>query len=103
MSSQSSRISDIRYNAADRAFEAVVTLYRHGEAFSFPISLRAPLDTDYSRVAEAMTTMAQRRLDRGDTRLRATRRPDSSALGNIPMAVHSATNSLWDRLLGRAA
>ncbi|WP_163847422.1 hypothetical protein [Pseudooceanicola aestuarii] len=98
------RISDIRYNAADRAFEALVTLTRHGETFTYPISLRAPLDMDYPRVSEAMTRLALRRHERGTTALRSNRkRPDLPHLSEIPAAVHSATNTLWERILRRAA
>ncbi|QOL81671.1 hypothetical protein [Pseudooceanicola spongiae] len=102
MTTTKTRISTIRYNPADRAFEASVTLYDRGEAFTYPISLRGPITMDYTDVSAAVVDMARRRHTRDDTAMRA-RRPDMHGFENLPAIVHQATNALWDRLLRRAA
>ncbi|KAA2312570.1 hypothetical protein DL237_17000 [Pseudooceanicola sediminis] len=102
MTTTKTRISTIRYNPAERAFEACVTLFDRGEAFTYPISLRAPITMDYADVSIAVVDMAQRRHTRQDSTMRA-RRPDMHSFDSLPAIVHQATNALWDRLLRRAA
>ena len=95
------RIATIRYNPAARAFEAAVALYDAGEVFTYPVSLRAPMDADYETVTRSLAEMACRHHARGRTEFRAQRR--EQLLDHVPPKVQAATSALWDRLLNRAA
>ncbi|MBR9766160.1 MAG: hypothetical protein GYB53_22260 [Rhodobacteraceae bacterium] len=95
------RIASIRYNAAERAFEAAVTLYEGREVFTYPVSLRAPMDMGYEEVTRALSELACRRHDRGQPGMRARR--EEALLEHLPLRVQQATTALWDRILGRAA
>lgn len=99
------RISAIRYNPAERTFEASVTLYDRGEAFTYPVSLRAPMTTEYEDISRSITELALRRHARRDSGLHSHHRTASAPLGldHLPAAVQQATSALWDRLLKRAA
>ena len=101
------RISEIRYNPAERAFEAMVTLFDKGQAFGYPVSLEAPLDAEYEDVSRRLTEMARHRHDRGAEGL-YSHRPDTEhglehGLDVIPAMVQQATQALWDRIMKRAA
>ncbi|QPM91827.1 hypothetical protein [Pseudooceanicola algae] len=98
------RISDIRYNPADRAFEAMVTLVDKGQAYSYPVSLPGALDRDCDEVSRTLTTIAKRRHDRNAPVLRSIH-PNDEALPHetIPAMVQQATQALWERIMGRAA
>lgn len=95
------RIATIRYNAADRAFEAAVSLHDGGEVFTYPVSLRAGLDAEYEDVTRALSELACRRHARGGPPMRARR--DEAMLEHLPLRVQQATSALWDRILSRAA
>ncbi|PJE28002.1 hypothetical protein SAMN06297129_0007 [Pseudooceanicola antarcticus] len=95
------RIARVRYNPAERAFEAAVMLHDAGEVFTYPISLRAPLDMEYDAVTRALSELACRRHARGTETLRARR--EEAMLEHLPLRVQQATSALWERILGRAA
>ena len=95
------RIATIRYNPATRAYEAAVALHDQGRVFTYPVSLRAPMDAEYETVTRALSEMACRRHRRHATALRADR--PEAFLDHVPLRVREATASLWDRLLNRAA
>ncbi|WP_375687427.1 hypothetical protein [Pseudooceanicola sp. LIPI14-2-Ac024] len=107
MTRQKSRISQITYNPATRCFEAAVTLMEGDEAYTYPVSLPAPLDSAYADVTRAVLAKAQqahRATRPGIRSLKPTR--DALAMPIvIPPSVREATVGLWDRLLndGKAA
>lgn len=99
------RLSRVRYNPAARAFEAAVALHDAGEVFTYPVSLRAPMNADYEAVTSALAELARRRHARQQGHaqgpLRARRR--EAAPGPLPPRVEAATAALWKRVLHRAA
>ena len=103
---QTTQIHTVTYNAASRAFEARVSIVDDGELFTYPCALRAPLDMDSPLAARRLVEMARRQHMR-NLRPAVSRRPAnllaSNLLGNVPSEVASATDALWQRMLGRAA
>jgi len=105
MSSNKTRISQIAYNPAKRCFEAAVTLYDGDEAFTYPVSLPAPLDASYADVTRAVLDAAKQRHASDRTGLRS-RRPAADDVAmpiTVPPSVREATMGLWDRLMGNRA
>ncbi|GGE38083.1 hypothetical protein GCM10011360_27350 [Primorskyibacter flagellatus] len=95
------RIQNITYNPATRAFEARVTLRHADEDYTYPCALRAPIDTDSGIVARRLIEMAERRHARDASEMRS-RRP-ANLLSHVPAEIASATDMLWQRMLGHAA
>lgn len=107
MTRQKHRISQIRYNPATQCFEAAVTLVEGDAAYTYPVSMPAPLDSAYEDVTKAVLARAKRMHETARDRLRS-RKPAEDALSMpivIPPSVREATVGLWDRLLngGKAA
>jgi hypothetical protein len=99
---QSTQIHNVTYNAAARAFEARVAITDDGEVFTYPCSLRAPMDMDSTLAARRLVELAKRRHNRQE-RGPVSRRPENVLNAYIPAEVSSATDALWQRMLGRAA
>jgi len=99
---QSTQIHNVTYNPATRAFEARVAITDGGEIFTYPCSLRAPMDMDSTLAARRLVELAKRRHNREDHAL-VSRRPENVLAPHIPAEVASATDALWQRMLGRAA
>jgi len=99
---QTTRIENVTYNPAARAFEARVSIADDGEIFTYPCALRAPMDMDITLAARRLVELAQRRHQRAE-RPTVARRPDTFLAPHIPAEVSSATDALWQRMLGRAA
>ncbi|NIZ11484.1 hypothetical protein [Pseudooceanicola sp. HF7] len=97
------QIADIRYNPADRAFEAMVTLFDKGRAYGYPLSLQAPLDMEYDEVMRRLAAMARSRHERGAPGMHSTRADPEQGIEAIPAMVQQATQALWDRIMQRAA
>lgn len=99
---QTVQIHTVTYNAATRAFEARVSIIDDGEVFTYPCALRAPMDMDSTLAARRLADMARRQHTRtaGATR---SRRPANVFAAYIPAEITSATDALWQRMLGRAA
>lgn len=95
------RIADIRYNPAERSFEALAIIHETGEVLTYALSLRAPIDTDFAAVTRLLTALAHRRHTRRTPDF-VSRKPDPLA-AFVPPAVREATQSLWSRMLKRAA
>lgn len=107
MTRQKHRISQISYNPAAECFEAAVTLISADEAHTYPVSIPAPLDSDYEDVSKALLGRAKRIHARKNPGIRSSR-PVNDALAMpivVPPSVREATVGLWDRMLkdGRAA
>ena len=104
MVTQKTRISQVAYNPAARWFEASVTLFEGDEAFTYPVSLPAPLDLGYADVSKAVLDRAVKRHN-ADRKGMRSRRPagDLSMPIIVPPSVREATVGLWDRLLGNRA
>lgn len=104
MTTQKTRISQIAYNPASRCFEAAVTLFEGDEAFTYPISLPAPLDSGYADVAKSVLELARKRHGADRKGMRSMRpASDLSMPIIVPPSVREATVGLWDRLLGNRA
>ncbi|WP_407493641.1 hypothetical protein [Pseudooceanicola sp. MF1-13] len=99
---QSTQIQNVTYNPAARAFEARVSIVEGGEIFTYPCSLRAPMDMDSTLAARRLVELAKRRHAR-DVKGLVSRRPENVLTTHIPAEVISATDALWQRMLGRAA
>ena len=104
---QTVQITDITYNPASRAFEARVSLTQGGEVFTYPCSLRAPMDMDSALATRKLIELGKRKHARMIKPLVA-RRPANvlhakALAAHVPAEVTSATNALWSRMLGRAA
>lgn len=95
------QIKTVTYNPASRAFEARVTLREAGREYTYPCALRAPLDMDSGVVHRRLAEMAERRHARDHRPMHSTR-PDN-ILAHVPAEIASATDALWQRMLGRAA
>ncbi len=97
-------ISSIRYNAAEQAFEAAVTLQAPKEDLVYPVSFQAPMDTPYEEVSRRLTEAALTRHARGLTAL-CSHRPteDQTELMPVPTGIRQATTALWGRVLNRRA
>lgn len=107
MARQKNRISQITYNPATQCFDAAVTLILGDEAYTYPVSLPAPLDSAYEDVTKAVLARAKRMHESANPGFRS-RKPAEDALAMpiiIPPSVREATVGLWDRLLndGKAA
>jgi hypothetical protein len=98
---QATQIHSVTYNAATRAFEARVSIVEDGEVFTYPCALRAPMDMDSTVAARRLVELARRQHSRG-LRTRS-RRPLSGLAAHVPADVATATDALWQRMLGRAA
>lgn len=59
MRTEKLQLSNIRYNPEAEAFEALVRIHDQGEVYAYPAQLRAPLQTDFARVARALTEKAK--------------------------------------------
>jgi hypothetical protein len=99
---QTVQIHTVTYNAATRAFEARVSLADAGEVFTYPCSLRAPIDLDSAVATRRLAELARRKHLRA-TRPTLSRRPANLFAAKIPAEVASATDALWQRMLGHAA
>ncbi|EAQ03111.1 hypothetical protein OB2597_13243 [Pseudooceanicola batsensis HTCC2597] len=99
---QTTRIQNITYNPASRAFEARVAIHEGGEVFTYPCSLRAPIDMDTTLAARRLVELARRRHVRASHPTRA-RRPENIIAAHVPTDVSTATDALWQRMLGHAA
>ena len=99
---QTVQIHTVTYNAASRAFEARVSVIDDGEVFTYPCALRAPMDMDSTLASRQLAEMARRQHGRaaGSTR---SRRPANVLAAYVPAEISSATDALWQRMLGRAA
>ncbi|WP_136635886.1 hypothetical protein [Pseudooceanicola onchidii] len=95
------QINHVTYNPASRAFEARVTLRENGTEYTYPCALRGPLDMDSGVVTRKLAEMALRRHSR-DYRPMHSQRPDN-ILAHVPAEITSATDALWQRMLGHAA
>ncbi|MCH2165272.1 MAG: hypothetical protein MK098_11550 [Marinovum sp.] len=58
-------VKNVFHNAENGHFEADVTLHERGEARTFAVSLRAPIDMDFATLRPALVTAAkqQRQFD----------------------------------------
>lgn len=65
MSSYQARVQNLHYNAANRAFEAIVVLHEGADILKYPCSLVAPIDTSFERVSGALVTQAKAARRRG--------------------------------------
>lgn len=99
---QTIQIQNVTYNAATRAFEARVSITDGGDIFTYPCALRAPLDMDTTLAARRLVELARRRHTRA-LRPTVARRPEHILSDHVPQDVTSATDALWQRLLGQAA
>ena len=61
------QISDVTYNAAEQAFEAMVTFHTGTGITRVPSRLEAPLDTDFETAAKGLMAIARDTLNRRDT------------------------------------
>lgn len=107
MTRQKNRISQITYNPATQCFDAAVTLIEGEEAYTYPVSIPAPLDSAYSDITKAVLGRAKKMHD-AEHKVLHSRKPSEDALAMpivIPPSVREATVGLWDRLLnhGKAA
>lgn len=101
MARQKNRISQITYNPATQCFDAAVTLIMEEEAFTYPVSVPAPLDSSYEDVTKAVLARAKR-MHKGANPGFRSRKPSEDALAMpiiVPPSVREATVGLWDRLL----
>lgn len=99
---QTVQIHTVTYNAAARAFEARVSILDDGEVFTYPCALRAPMDMDSTIASRKLADMARRQHGR-KARPTLSRRPADVLAAYIPADVNTATDALWQRMLGRAA
>lgn len=99
---QTVQIHEVTYNPASRAFEARVAISDHGDIYTYPCALRAPMDMDIPLASRRLVDMAQRRHARA-TGPAVSRRPDNVLSTYVPAEIAAATDALWQRLLGRAA
>ncbi|OWU86219.1 hypothetical protein ATO6_05100 [Oceanicola sp. 22II-s10i] len=105
MTTQKTRISQITYNPARRCFEASVTLFDGEQAYTYPISMPAPLDSAYSDISKAVLERARRKHEKALGPIRSTRLAEDALAMPIvlPPSVREATVGLWDRLLNHRA
>ncbi|WP_375173892.1 hypothetical protein [Pseudooceanicola sp.] len=96
------QIHTVTYNAAMRAFEARVSIAEGGEVFTYPCSLRAPMDMDSTLAARQLVEIAKRRHGRAN-RPTVSRRADPGFAAHVPSEIATATDALWLRMLGHAA
>ena len=96
------QIHNVSYNAATRAFEARVSITDDGEVFTYPCALRAPMDMDSTVAARRLAELAQRQHARA-VRPTLSRRPANVFSAHVPRDISSATDALWQRMLGHAA
>lgn len=96
------QIQNVSYNPAERAFEARVSILDGGEVFTYPCSLRAPLDMDSTLAARQLAELAKRRHAR-NARPTVARRPENLFAAYVPAEINNATDALWQRMLGHAA
>ncbi|MEP1012253.1 MAG: hypothetical protein ABJG80_05280, partial [Paracoccaceae bacterium] len=54
-------LNRVVYNAADQAFEALVTVHDPSGTHSYACSIHAPIDMEFSRASAGLTTQALRR------------------------------------------
>lgn len=102
MSSQKTKISDLIYNPADAAFEAIVTIQDGPATARYAASLKAPLNADFETISAGMIARALKQHRSSRPQLRARLVSDSA-----PLPVDTATlapfKRLIDELFARAA
>lgn len=74
MSSYSSQVQHLRFNAATQRFEALVVFHEDGETIKYPTALRLPIQSDFVVVARKLVAAAkkQRRQSAGTLVSRTT-------------------------------
>ena len=99
---QTTQVQNVTYNPARRAFEARVVIADGAELFTYPCQLRAPMDMDATLAARRLAEMAGRMHAR-TVRPMVSHRPQNVFSTHVPADVASATDALWQRMLGHAA
>lgn len=99
---QTTQVQNVTYNPAARAFEARVVIADGGDIYTYPCSLRAPMDMDTTLAARRLAELAARRHAR-TVRPMVSRRPQNVFSTHVPAEVATATEALWQRMLGHAA
>ncbi len=61
MQTQKIEMTDVIYNAANQAFEALVTVHDFGRSHKYPCAIAAPITMDFQDAAEGLSRQAQRR------------------------------------------
>ena len=61
MQTYKTELSDVIYNAANQAFEALVTVRDFGHTHKYPCAITAPITMDFKDAAEGLTRQANRR------------------------------------------
>lgn len=94
-------LSDVIYNAADQAFEAVVTIQSTSGPLRYAASFPAPITTDFDAASEGLIERANRmhRLNRG---MRAAARKVVLPAQWRPRNGRPAPSRWIESLLGRA-
>ncbi|MFW2544115.1 hypothetical protein ACN2XU_15885 [Primorskyibacter sp. 2E107] len=64
MSRSKTEIGEIRYNAVEQCFEALVTFHGTTGTRRVPSSFHAPLDTEFETVGKALLQTAMTRINR---------------------------------------
>jgi hypothetical protein len=96
------RFDNVRYNPEFGAFETLVKIHDHGQIYSYPAQVTAPLHAEYGLIARSLAQSAsrahksERKAAKGMTRLHHAA-PLKSAGSD------ASQKSLLSRLLGNAA
>lgn len=92
------QFDNVRYNPEFGAFETLVKIHDHGQTFSYPASVAAPLHAEYGIIARGLAQAARsaHKGAAGRTRLHHAA-PLKAAIAD------ASQKSLLSRLLGNAA
>ncbi|MEL7213586.1 MAG: hypothetical protein AAGK92_13055 [Pseudomonadota bacterium] len=102
MSSKRTEISDLIYNPAEAAFEAIVTVHDGPVTARYAESLQAPLNASFETISAGMIARAQKQHRSKTPGLRARLLADGEVLP-VPRAHLAPLKTLLDGLVTRAA
>jgi len=78
MSSYSTEVQNLHYNAATQSFDALVVMHEGPDRLSYPTSLKLPIDSDFSFVSHKLVAEAKKQRARKGSHL-VSRTPTGQA------------------------
>lgn len=83
MSSYSTEVQHLHYNAATQSFDALVVMHEGPDTLKFPTSLRLPIDSDFSFVSHKLVAQAKKQRARNASHLVARTPTGQTKLGHL--------------------
>ena len=102
MSSHRTEITNLTYNAAEAAFEAIVTIHDGPVAARYAASLKAPLNASFKTISTGMIARALKHHTSDRPGLRARLMSDRDTLP-LPAAHLAPLKQMLDSLVAQAA